>query len=198
MGLMQKLRDRETVVEGNDMVPAAEASSSWVQDFAKADIKGKGKAVDPSQFAPITTGVGASFASPETQRQRHSVHNDGETDEDRFWKQENADFQAYWQQANSQAAPSKYPMTEAEWARERGLASSSYYGTTAQQEEWGKLQSDWEAFEANELGTQQLSQPKAGQYVFQKNNPYVRHQQIPSGDSSLDVSARLCAILPKR
>ena len=58
LGLMQQLRDREVVIEGNDMVAAASASG-WAADFATADIKGKGKgrAVRQRWGHPIAMGL---------------------------------------------------------------------------------------------------------------------------------------------
>lgn len=48
LGLMKQLRDREVVIEGNQMVPTEEATTTgWAADFqAAADIKGKGRAVE--------------------------------------------------------------------------------------------------------------------------------------------------------
>lgn len=55
MGLMKRLRDREVIVEGNDMVDSGTRTSygrsdggglaGWADQFA-ADVKGKGRALD--------------------------------------------------------------------------------------------------------------------------------------------------------
>ncbi|KAJ7217874.1 hypothetical protein GGX14DRAFT_438704 [Mycena pura] len=153
MTLMRGLRDRDIIVEGNNMVKNTDQSavSGWASDF-QSDIKGKGRAVDvPSEPA---TDRAVGFASmvqarlAEQQQSREGIAEE-EDPNDAYFRQENAEYQYYWAEAN--APP------EASTSRLR--ASDS---------EWDHLQADWDLFEATNSGIKPVDQ-----YIFQRNNPYL-------------------------
>ncbi|KAJ6625453.1 hypothetical protein B0H10DRAFT_2001373 [Mycena sp. CBHHK59/15] len=154
MGLMRGLRDREIVVEGNDMVQNTGQAAGWAGDF-QPDVKGKGRAVD----APLQGAVGAeksvSFASMAQVRLMEqqkpgddSVALAGEDPNDTYFRQDNAEYKAYWGEVKA--------------AAEREVST-----TQQQHAEWDHLQADWDNFEATTTGIKPVDQ-----YVFQQNNPY--------------------------
>ncbi|KAJ7902083.1 hypothetical protein B0H14DRAFT_2669831 [Mycena olivaceomarginata] len=156
LGLMRGLRDREVVVEGNEVVPNTGQQA--------ADVKGKGRAVDMPSLRPavhpllesverqqIISLLGSAHRGAlEELEQQKQQEGDGMLEEDpndAYFRQENAEYQRYWAaQANAQASTSATP----------------------QSAEWAHLQADWDAFEATSTGIQPVMQ-----YVFQRNNPYV-------------------------
>ncbi|KAJ7188016.1 hypothetical protein C8R46DRAFT_1053356 [Mycena filopes] len=155
LGLMRSLRDRDVVVEGNEMVQntGQAAAAGWASDFQAADVKGKGRAVDvPMGFAPPQKIVNfASMASVRlAEQQQQQNPQDGMREEedpnDAYFRQENAEYQHYWEQAN---APPQ--------------ASTSQLQNT----EWDHLQADWDNFEATSTGILPVDR-----YAFQRNNPY--------------------------
>ncbi|KAJ7496110.1 hypothetical protein B0H11DRAFT_2001880 [Mycena galericulata] len=161
MGLMRGLRDRDIVVEGNDMVQntGQSSASGWASDF-QADVKGKGRAVDVPHGSTVDTESGrksVSFAHMASVRlAEQSVLDEPMLDEDpndAYFRQDNAEYQRYWEEANAQAAQ----------------ASTSQLQTSQlQNAEWDKLQADWDSFEATSTGIKPVDQ-----YIFQSNNPYV-------------------------
>ncbi|KAJ7178356.1 hypothetical protein C8R43DRAFT_973073 [Mycena crocata] len=160
MGLMRGLRDREVVVEGNEMVQntGQAAAAGWASDF-QADVKGKGRAVDvpivgpndlqTSRVQPLSFASMASAQLAEQQRQRPAEDQVKleEDPNDAYFRQENAEYQHYWAEANArQASTSQLPNTT----------------------EWDHLQADWDNFEATDTGIKLVER-----YIFQQNNPYV-------------------------
>ncbi|KAF7376356.1 hypothetical protein MSAN_00051100 [Mycena sanguinolenta] len=167
LGLMRGLRDREVVVEGNEVV------QNTGQQAAQADVKGKGRAVDGGVLGNGITGVpsvGRSGAQNELLhsfvtdmltnedyakfRQERQRQGDGMVEEDpndEYFRQENAEYQHYW---NSQARAS--------------TSQAQLNATNAQSNEWGHLQADWDAFEATSTGIKPVVT-----YEFQRNNPYL-------------------------
>ncbi|KAF8518787.1 hypothetical protein JB92DRAFT_2065291 [Gautieria morchelliformis] len=158
LGLMRQLRDKELVVEGAEVVKAQVSStndtlpSTWAQDFTAApDVKGKGKAradiipelMDGTYAAPGSSSrKSVHFSPPE-------VFVDGpekiEDSDDRYWRQENQEYQNYW--------------------------SSLDHGETqlaAPAPDWDRLQDDWDRFEATATGIKPVSV-----YQFQPSNPYL-------------------------
>ncbi|KAF7361678.1 hypothetical protein MVEN_00511300 [Mycena venus] len=188
LGLMRGLRDREVVVEGNEVVKntgqqQATSAQGWASDFSAqalgqgADVKGKGRAVDVDlkpNFASVWPGLGSdmaqrnlknvSFAEMTSDRlaEMKQQEEEGELDEDpndAYFRQENAEYQRYWASQNQVNAQASTSM------------ASQLSGNAAQQQqsaEWDHLQADWDAFEATSAGIQPVSQ-----YMFQRNNPYV-------------------------
>ncbi|TCD71584.1 hypothetical protein EIP91_007331 [Steccherinum ochraceum] len=162
LGLMRQLRDREMVVEGNQMVKSAE-SSTWASDFqASVDVKGKGRAVEPVQpilGTNIQPPAGASWASMAREalnRQAKEAEDIFEDPIDAYFRQENDEYINYWHGQGSR----------------QGVVNSvngiSTFHGAHQTAEWDKLQRDWDAFEATSTGIKAVSN-----YQFQANNPYV-------------------------
>lgn len=193
LGLMRQLRDKEMTIEGADVVKTVASSrggatdpSTWASDFtALPDVKGKGKGrgedgledeniIRTQLVTPETSQVAqpwqdnnqlySEFATEDVSKvasTRKSVHfgrhevleeypgtKEVETTDDRYWRQENIEYQDYWK--------------------------SHRFGTTARDDpEWGRLQDDWDRFEATSTGIRPISV-----YRFQPNNPYL------IGDSS--------------
>ncbi|EKM54509.1 uncharacterized protein PHACADRAFT_258401 [Phanerochaete carnosa HHB-10118-sp] len=156
LGLMRQLRDREIVIEGNQMVPREEASS-WANDLqSSVDVKGKGRAVDiadgtiTSSMVPggdstqvyAATAVAGQRAGDEQVRGSLSSAVD---DLDEYFRQENEAYIGYWRSE----AP---PRTE----------------TPRENAEWGRLQRDWDNFEATATGIRPVAN-----YQFQAHNPYL-------------------------
>ncbi|OBZ68192.1 Peroxisomal targeting signal 1 receptor [Grifola frondosa] len=165
MGLMRQLRDREVVIEGNDMVQRDEASGSGLQ--ASADVKGKGRAVDTP--ATLTYANMGPPAVPQASSWAPQLQGASEQDND--------DYIKYWED-NIQ-----------DWFREGEQTDASPQARgpqDAQAAEWDKLQRDWIAFEAGATGMRPVSN-----YQFQANNPYflgeasrMRHHAMHSGGTS--------------
>lgn len=84
------------------------------------------------------------------------------------------------------AAPTFVPGATASWEEDfdaADIVGAPYVGpaettrnlpVTAQQQEWDKLQSDWDAFEATSTGIEPLSQVTS--YPFQASNPFMTRQ----------------------
>ncbi|KAK7005741.1 hypothetical protein R3P38DRAFT_2556191 [Favolaschia claudopus] len=216
LGLMRGLRDREVVVEGNEVVP----NTKWAEDFQALDLKGKGKArtvdlaplaaaprvshreaaqrtsetiaqmvrqeAQQQGYAPNPPSVSLGMAMTEAFRQRAAAEQSVEGE------QEDPN-DAYFRQEN--ADYQRY------WAAQQQQASTSHLGAAAnpQTAEWAHLQTDWEAFEATSAGIKPVSQ-----YIFQRNNPYLsdtpslttRHHLAHGGrqpmlDSVLELEAEV-------
>ncbi|KAJ7497473.1 hypothetical protein FB451DRAFT_1386718 [Mycena latifolia] len=157
LGLMRGLRDRDIVVEGNEMVQnmGQSSASGWASDF-QADIKGKGRAVDVPLGGVMDMENGrksVSFASMASMRladQAAQDQREGVLDEDpndAYFRQENAEYQHYWAEANAPLRASTSQVRHAEW---------------------DNLQADWDRFEATNTGIKPVDR-----YMFQINNPYV-------------------------
>ncbi|KAJ6587094.1 hypothetical protein DFH09DRAFT_1142563 [Mycena vulgaris] len=155
LGLMRGLRDRDIVVEGNEMVQntGQAAASGWANDF-QADIKGKGRAIDVPFGSTMENESRksvsfASMASVHLAEQAVQDQEEGKLDEDpndAYFRQDNAEYQHYWAEANArQASTSQMPNAE-----------------------WDHLQADWDNFEATNTGIKPVDR-----YIFQQNNPYV-------------------------
>jgi peroxin-5 len=158
LGLMRQLRDKELVVEGAQVVRAQASStlpSTWAQDFTAApDVKGKGKAradIIPELMDGTYAAAGSSFSVS-----RKSVHfgppevfaDDPEKIEDpddRYWRQENKEYQNYWSSVDHAETQQVVPAPD-----------------------WEGLQDDWDRFEATATGIKPVSV-----YQFQLNNPYL-------------------------
>ncbi|KAG5648593.1 hypothetical protein DXG03_003204 [Asterophora parasitica] len=157
MGLMRQLRDRDVVVEGNQVV-----SNEGQQ--ASVDVKGKGRASDSTwqalQMSTNLPPIGISGGAPQTHfadyaRQELAQSGNVEKDaNDAYFRQENAEYQQYWNdtQASSSIQSQK---------------------TNPDVAAWGHLQDDWDQFEATTTGIKQVDN-----YQFQDHNPYL------VGDSS--------------
>lgn len=154
MGLMKQLRDGEIIVDGNKMVESDGRTS------AQVDVKGKGRAFGGGAPIPMTlqTLNGSSYQanlsmSPQNQSSPSQDEQRGieEDPNDAYFRQENEEFTRYWQDTQVKMEP----VGNAETAS------------------WGKLQDDWDHFEATTAGIKPITH-----YQFQANNPYLL------GDSS--------------
>ncbi|KDQ57825.1 hypothetical protein JAAARDRAFT_58405 [Jaapia argillacea MUCL 33604] len=174
LGLMHQLRDRNVVVEGNEMVERSGGSAEgWASDFA-ADVKGKGKAREGegiemgashatapqwSDSAHISSNqmnvnptYGNILGAPDAGYRAEVQMGMQEDPNEAYFKQDNADYMAYWRSQ------------EAAQNAEQNLAGVR----DAQRHEWDGLQRDWDNFEATASGIRPIAN-----YQFQVNNPYM-------------------------
>ncbi|KAF7321713.1 hypothetical protein MKEN_00692700 [Mycena kentingensis (nom. inval.)] len=144
MTLMRGLRDREVVVEGNEMVKNANPG----QASAPVDVKGKGRAMDTpmgGMSMPIDPS-GSNVFGRVRQREKHQeeIRTVEEDPNEAYFRQENQEYQYYWAEAQNREA-----------ARQDNV-------------HWDKLQQDWDNFEATNTGIRPVDR-----YMFQRNNPYL-------------------------
>ncbi|KAF5380491.1 hypothetical protein D9615_004572 [Tricholomella constricta] len=159
MGLMRKLRDRDVVVEGNQVVPNEGQQ-------ATVDVKGKGRASDSipwrasqmSSNLPQVGGPPTNFAEHARQELAQSGGSVEEDLNDAYFRQENAEYQQYWNDAQA-------------------TRSSQSQKPNAEVTSWEHLQNDWDQFEATTTGIKHVDN-----YQFQDHNPY--HNPYLVGDSS--------------
>jgi peroxin-5 len=171
MGLMRSLADRTSVVEGNDIVLATSVPENTTS--TRADVKGKGKGKErldtistfdqTAQIHPYPTSIGvvsgqqqSSSSNAQDQISDPTVTSDVTQDSldevYEYFKQENEEYIAYQQAVNRAASNS----TQGVWDE------------SSQQFEWNKLQSEWDAWEANAVGVRKMSN-----YQFAAENPYL-------------------------
>ena len=165
MGLMRSLADRTSVVDGNDIVLATSAPESTAS--TSADVKGKVKeradtisTFDQTvQIHPHPTHIGAisgqqqsSSSSVQGQTSDAAITQDSFDEVYEYFKRENEDYIAYQQAMNTVIASDA-----------QGVSDES-----SQQLEWDKLQSEWDAWEANAVGVRKMSN-----YQFAVENPYL-------------------------
>ncbi|KAF7306043.1 hypothetical protein HMN09_00759000 [Mycena chlorophos] len=153
MQLMRGLRDREVVVEGNDMVKNTGQAQPVV------DVKGKGRAVDPVPvmdpsssmgFMRHFEGMALPLQTQPQQQQQQDATMAEEDPNDAYFRQENREYQQYW--------------ADAEVAQAKAHAKQQQQ----QNADWGRMQDDWDGFEATETGIKPVER-----YHFQANNPYL-------------------------
>ena len=183
MGLMRSLADRTSVVEGTDIVTASSVPVNTTSTSAEAKGKGKERADTGSTFGqttpvyPFPANVGAisdgqPSSSTHMQGQTPNISTTSEVTQDpydevyEYFKQENEEYIAY-QRAAKRVADD-----------DRGLWDDS-----SQQYEWDKLQSEWDAWEANAVGVRKMSN-----YQFATENPYLlgSSTRVHEMHSSLD------------
>ncbi|GJJ06316.1 hypothetical protein Clacol_000507 [Clathrus columnatus] len=164
LSLMRQLRDKEMTIQGSEMVQSNPSNT--------VDGKGKGRSKPENGFAdafvqnttqvqdfhldrndPLTAGPSTRPAPP-VMDSITQMRNEVETDDDRYWKEENAAYQQYWSHTSMQDGFQRYP-------------------------EWDRLQEDWEKFEATSTGIKMVSS-----YPFQANNPYLQTDFVLGNHSS--------------
>lgn len=165
LGLMKQLRDREVVVEGNEMVENDHsAMSGWANEF-KPDVKGKGKAIDEStrtnlgglRFESRPTldpaAIDTSSLLDSLQASTSTVRPTAKQVDanDAYFRQDNENYMQYHNESSS--------------SRTAPLNQTPDF--------WDHLQADWDEFEATSTGIKPLVN-----YQFQAHNPYL------SGESS--------------
>ena len=104
LGLMRQLRDKEMIVDGTNVVKARSSStdvtssSTWAQDFTTLpDVKGKGKARAESGWpntSQDTARKSVHFGRSEFLVGGLDLERTEDAD-DRYWKQENEEYQEY-------------------------------------------------------------------------------------------------------
>ena len=155
MSLMQKLRDGDIIVEGNQIVKNEGQGTS-------VDIKGKGRAFEVpitsgTPSAPLVQPMHPSFA--DVARQEINSQSEAVDPNIAYFQQENVEYKSYWETVN---------------------AGPSYNSSTDDYQSWGRLQADWDQFEATATGIKEIIR-----YQFQEMNPYVL------GDSSTTQHHRM-------
>ncbi|KAI0081326.1 TPR-like protein [Panus rudis PR-1116 ss-1] len=178
LSLMRQVRDKEIVLEGNDLVTAAESStgasatlSSTGQTIptgaSRVDVKGKGRAVE----IPVVYNTTAPTWSQGSEQQGSSATDDQSTVDpnEAYFRQENEEYMQYWRAA------------EESNVREEGM----HHLVHPQAAEWERLQEDWDAFEATATGLR----PVLG-YSFQTNNPYLMGEASQTRHHSMHSERR--------
>jgi peroxin-5 len=174
MNLMRQLRDHDAVVEGNDMIFKSESAFG----VERIDVKGKGKAVD---FALPPTTVPHHGAEPLMMEQKWVGQQPSVVDpNEAYFNEENAGYARYWNAHHARPEQEQH-----------------------EHPDWGRLQSDWDAFEATTTGVRPVG---LHGYQFQTGNPYLQrdrsvaqthhhafHDQRPQ--SFFEVHLCLCAIV---
>ncbi|KAG6831687.1 hypothetical protein H0H92_008330 [Tricholoma furcatifolium] len=170
LDLMRKLRDRDVIVEGNQMVEN-EGQRTY-------DVKGKGRAIDPTplhssqSFNMSQAGQAPTrFAEAARTQLEETSAKVEESEIDAYFRQENMEYQQYWNQG--------------------GIAGTSQASIpNADVTSWERLQHDWDQFEATATGIKHVDL-----YQFQDNNPYMlgdssttRQHMMHSGYFSLSES----------
>lgn len=197
MSLMRQLRDGEMTVDGNEMVATSDVSrTAFATDgmheqplsaarthnmpmnqslgmMQVGDVKGKGRetgVVDGGQTS--FADYAREFLAQQDGTEASTATREAEDANDAYFRQENADYTAYWD-AMDRSATGK--AAEAPEGRTRAA--------TAQNAEWDRLQTDWDRFEATATGISQVAN-----YQFQEHNPYLlgeasrtRHHTLHSG-----------------
>lgn len=169
MQFMRQIRDKEMVIEGDQMVPASSSSTSQL-----ATIEATKATASVSSARPIlSSGPTAHVRSMSIENwPMKSVHFDPITksvqepeqtedlsEDDAYWEAENRDYRDYWEKA-------------------RSLPSTSATTITPQQMEWDSLQESWDSWEATSTGLKPVIAPS---YRFQTSNPYVFDSRHGSG-----------------
>lgn len=161
LGFMRQLRDKEMVVDGDDIVPAAEATTTTVSS-SRTD---QGSSNLTSVNIPATRERSMSMddwpmksvhfdpATTTATGQRQIDPTEEISEEDAYWQAENRDYRDYWEKAAALGPQQAVPGME-----------------SAQQREWGQLQESWDAWEATATGVKQTA---ATHYTFEVNNPYT-------------------------
>ncbi|EIN11880.1 hypothetical protein PUNSTDRAFT_63530 [Punctularia strigosozonata HHB-11173 SS5] len=178
LGMMRQLRDREMVVEGNQMVEADPAGVLTTGAEVKVDLKGKGRA-EPNTLASVQmtgrwkepgepivgseiltespfqvlTNALAQVTEKTSAENAASAESREEDPNDAYFRQENEEYANFMNEM---------------YADHYEATASGSTSTSAQQAEWGHLQESWDRFEATSVGIRRMSQ-----YTFTANNPYV-------------------------
>lgn len=180
LGLMRQLRDGNVVVDGEKMVAREEASPDAA--LSSTDVKGKGRAVEPTPIysAPgVDAFQGARPIGHEETRaafleepsvQLHEEYQEGPIDA--YLRKENEDY-IRMQQAYDAVPAADFTY---EW-----------WNTSqrSQDADWGRLQRDWDSFEATVTGIRPLAH-----YQFQPHNPYVLGEASRTHHHAMHLDSR--------
>ena len=161
LSFMRQVRDKEVVVNGNDMVPASEATTTTSSEpqprSTNAPIGTRLQQQVVADMVQDTMALGnrrksVHFAS--TQDEVASMHED---EEDAQWERENREYAAYWSEAEAS----------------EGVASARLIVPPLQEQgpqgkEWDTLQGSWDQWDATATGVKRVYE-----YQFRENNPYL-------------------------
>lgn len=161
LSFMRQVRDKEVVVEGNDMVRASEATtttSSETQSRSSSVPTRMGlqqqSVADTVQDTTTLNHGRKSVHFASTQDEVASIH---ENEEDAHWERENREYAAYWGEVKANEGVSSARLIVPP-LQEQGL----------QGKEWDTLQRSWDQWEATSTGVKRVYE-----YQFQENNPYL-------------------------
>ena len=161
LSFMRQVRDKEVVVDGNDMVHASEATTTTSSEAQSRPINApmgislqQQSMVDTSQYISTFGQRRKSVHFESTQDAVASIDGD---EEDAYWERENREYAAYWGEADAGKGASSSRLIVPP-LQEQGL----------QGKEWDTLQGSWDQWEATATGVKRVYE-----YQFQENNPYL-------------------------
>ncbi len=161
LSFMRQVRDKEVVVDGNDLVPASEATTTTSSEAQSRPLNapmGMGlqqrSVVDTSQYNSTFGQHRKSVHFETTQDTVTSIDGD---EEDAYWERENREYAAYWGEADASRGASSARLIVPP-LQEQGL----------QGKEWDTFQGSWDQWEATATGVKRVYE-----YQFQENNPYL-------------------------
>ena len=178
LGLMRQLRDGEVIVEGNKVVESDGTRTS------SSDLKGKGR--ETMTFQPTYIN-GALLQRPILAQNQEGNASTMEDPNDAYFRQENAEYTKYWSDSEQRR-------------QEIERAATQHQQQNPDVAMWGKLQDDWDTFEATATGVK----PLVSQYIFQASNPYLlgessrtQHHMMHMGErqSMLEVRAFIMVMI---
>ena len=161
LSFMRQVRDKEVVVDGNDLVPALEATTTTSSEAQSRPMNAP-MGIGPQQRSVVDTSQHTSNFG----QRRKSVHFEStqdaaasiyEDEEDTYWERENREYAAYWNEADASKGASSARLIVPP-LQEQGL----------QGKEWDTLQGSWDQWEATATGVKRVYE-----YQFQENNPYL-------------------------
>jgi peroxin-5 len=161
LSFMRQVRDKEVVVDGNDLVRVSDATTT-TSSVAQSRPTNAPIGMGPHQRSVVDT---SQYNSTFGQR-RKSVHFESTQDavvsmdggeEDTYWERENREYAAYWGEAEESKGASSARLIVPP-LQEQGL----------QGKEWDTLQGSWDQWEATATGVKRVYE-----YHFQENNPYL-------------------------
>ena len=158
LGFMRQVRDKEVVVEGNDMVRASEAtnttSSETQSRLISAPVRTGPQQQSVADTVQYTMARRKSVHFASTQDEVASIYED---EEDAHWERENREYAAYWSEVEASEGVSSARLIVPP-LQEQGL----------QGKEWDALQGSWDQWEATATGVKRVYE-----YQFRENNPYL-------------------------
>ena len=179
LGLMRQLRDGEVVVDGDKMVPREEASPDAA--LSSSNVKGKGRAVEPALPSVMTArpNIHPGLHHEDAARQASAAPASAEAHEgyeesalDAYLRQDNEDYISM--QEGRHVAPAS-DLSYEWWSSPQ----------RAEDADWGRLQRDWDSFEATVTGIRPLAH-----YQFQPHNPYVLGEASRTRHHAMHSDAR--------
>ena len=198
LGLMQQLRDREIIIEGDKMVSSTGNTAGWASDFQnQTNFKGKGKVVERDMFNVPTRTLEGRLNSrkayrslvrgiDDSQLARPAVPADILSRMEQPQMDYNPQYRSMVQSpamiSQALAAPDIVTAQNSEddyfdqenteyaqyWTAHHSEPAQHAMPGVSQSVEWDRMQREWELFEANATGIKPVDN-----YQFQMNNPYL-------------------------